>query len=108
MTPEAVRVVADAVQWVNLAVSVAMLVLLLAALRRWPGAWRLMVLPLGYAVMSVAFYVAALANAIPSPWTSLLSAALRLYSYTMALAIAAVVVHDARRFESGKGGADDD
>jgi hypothetical protein len=44
MSPEAadtIRHAADAVQWLNLAVSVAGLLALLCALARWPRNWRL-------------------------------------------------------------------
>ena len=95
MTPEAadtIRRAADAVQWLNLAVSVAVLLALLCALARWPRNWRLVALPLSYMALSVAFYVAVLMDAVPSPWTSLFSSALRLYSYILAIVIGGAVV----------------
>lgn len=95
MTPEAadtIRRAADAVQWLDLAVSVAVLLALLCALARWPRNWRLVALPLSYMALSVAFYVAVLMDAVPSPWTSLFSSALRLYSYILAIVIGGMVV----------------
>ena len=95
MTPEAadtIRRAADVVQWFNLAVSVAVLLALLCALARWPRNWRLVALPLSYMALSVAFYVAVLMDAVPSPWTSLFSSALRLYSYILAIVIGGMVV----------------
>ena len=95
MTPEAadtIRRAADVVQWLDLAVSVAVLLALLCALARWPRNWRLVALPLSYMALSVAFYVAVLMDAVPSPWTSLFSSALRLYSYILAIVIGGMVV----------------
>ena len=95
MTPEAadtIRRAADVVQWFDLAVSVAVLLALLCALARWPRNWRLIVLPATYMALSVAFYVAVLMDAVPSPWTSLFSSALRLYSYILAIVIGGAVV----------------
>jgi len=74
------------------AVSVAVLLALLCALARWPRNWRLVALPLSYMALSVAFYVAVLMDAVPSPWTSLFSSALRLYSYILAIVIGGMVV----------------
>ncbi len=92
MNPTTIRNAADAVQWLNLAVSVAVLLALLCALARWPRNWRLVALPLSYMALSVAFYVAVLMDAVPSPWTSLFSSALRLYSYILAIVIGGMVV----------------
>ena len=92
MNPTTIRNAADAVQWLNLAVSVAVLLALLCALARWPRNWRLVALPLSYMALSVAFYVAVLMDAVPSPWTSLFSSALRLYSYILAIVIGGAVV----------------
>ena len=95
MSPEAadtIRHAADAVQWLNLAVSGGVLLALLCALARWPRNWRLIVLPATYMALSVAFYVAVLMDAVPSPWTSLFSSALRLYSYILAIVIGGAVV----------------
>ncbi len=94
MTPEAadtIRRAADVVQWFNLAVSVAVLAALVYVLTRWPRGWRLAVLPASYMVASTAFYVAVLFHAIPAPWISLFSAALRLYSYILAIVIMVVL-----------------
>ena len=95
MSPEAantIRHAADAVQWLDLAVSGGVLLALLCALARWPRNWRLIVLPATYMALSVAFYVAVLMDAVPSPWTSLFSSALRLYSYILAIVIGGAVV----------------
>jgi len=92
MNPTTIRNAADAVQWLDLAVSVAVLLALLCALARWPRNWRLVALPLSYMALSVAFYVAVLMDAVPSPWTSLFSSALRLYSYILAIVIGGMVV----------------
>ena len=92
MNPTTIRNAADVVQWLDLAVSVAVLLALLCALARWPRNWRLVALPLSYMALSVAFYVAVLMDAVPSPWTSLFSSALRLYSYILAIVIGGMVV----------------
>jgi len=95
MSPEAadtIRHAADAVQWLNLAVSVAGLLALLCALARWPRSWRLIVLPASYMALSTAFYVAVLMNVLTGPWASLLSATLRLYSYILTIVIGGAVV----------------
>lgn len=101
MNPTTIRNAADAVQWLNLAVSVAVLLALLCALARWPRNWRLVALPLSYMALSVAFYVAVLMDAVPSPWTSLFSSALRLYSYILAIVIGGAVVLSAATEASG-------
>lgn len=96
------RSVADAVQVLNLILSIGALVLLLWSLWRWPKLWRVVVLPLSYAVLSVGFYVATLLNALPGPWASLLSAMLRLYSYVLMGAIGGVAIYVAIRHEHGE------
>lgn len=106
MTPEqadVVRSVADAVQWLNLGVSVAVLLALLRALARRPRQWRLLVLPLSYAAASTAFYVAALMDLLPGPWASLFSATLRLYSHILAIVVGGVVALAAASDDDGVG-----
>ncbi len=116
MSPEVadtIRHAAAAVQWLNLAVSVAGLLALLCALARWPRNWRLIVLPASYMALSTAFYVAVLMNVLTGPWASLLSATLRLYSYILAIVIGGVVVltavaDDGDDNDDGDGEADND
>jgi hypothetical protein len=92
-TAETIRRVADGVQWINLAASIALLMLVLAAGYFWPRWRRALTLPLGYAVAAVAFYVAALVDIMPGPMASLLSALLRLYAHVMMLATLGVIVY---------------
>lgn len=106
MSDETVRAAADAVQWLNLAVSVVVLALLLLAMWRWRRGWRLIVLPLTYMALSTAFYVAVLLHVIPSPWISLYSAALRLYSYVLAVVIAGAVALSALTEDDEEAGDD--
>ena len=86
MSNEAGRAVADAVQWINLLVVLAILALSLDAGRRWPRVRAYLVGPVTYSVHSIIFYIVALMNIVITPWTSLWSALLRLHGYTFILA----------------------
>lgn len=107
MSDAAIRLAADIMQWVDLALAGSILLLSLLVLRRWRRGWRLVVLPFTYAIFSTAFYTAVLLSAIPQPWISLLSASLRLYSYVLVLAIGGVVVLYALRHEDDDVSDDD-
>lgn len=97
MSPEAVRAVADAIQWVVLGVVIATLITALYAGRRWPSARAYLFGLVTLTVHSVVFYVCALARVIPAPWVSLWSAALRLHAYVYILAMLALFVAVVRR-----------
>lgn len=95
MTPEmmqGIRRAADIVQSINLALALALVVVLLMAGWHWPRWRRVLTLPLVYGVLAVGFYVATLANAIPAPMTSLLSASLRLYAHVLIIIVVGVAV----------------
>lgn len=85
MTPEAGRAVADAIQVINLILALAILVVALDAGRRWREARPYLAGPVSFAMHSLVFYVAALADAVVAPWSSLWSAALRLHGYLFLL-----------------------
>ncbi len=85
MTPEAGRAVADAIQVINLILALAILVIAIDAGRRWRAARPYLAGPVSFAVHSLVFYVAALADVVVAPWSSLWSAALRLHGYLFLL-----------------------
>lgn len=97
MSPEAVRAVADAIQWVVLGVVIVTLAVALYTGRRWPSARAYLFGLVTLTVHSVIFYAFALANAIPPPWGNLWSASLRLHAYVYILAMLALFVAVARR-----------
>lgn len=95
MSPEAadtIRHAADVVQWLNLAASVAVLVLALDIGRRWPGARAYVLGPVTIAAHSVVFYVVVLLWQLPGPVASLWSALLRLHTYLILLSLLAAVL----------------
>lgn len=92
MTADDIRHVADGVQWLALVTAVLLLLMVLAAGWHWPGWRKALAFPVIYGALATVFYVAALANAIPSPLISLLSSLLRLYSHVLMLATLGVVV----------------
>lgn len=100
---DTVRHAADIVQWMNLAIALAILLMVLAAGMKWPNWRRVLTLPLGYGVLATLFYVATLANAFTGPWASLLSALLRLYAHLMIAATLGVVIYIALREERDDG-----
>ena len=85
MTPDTVRAAADGLQVVNLMLALVMLSVALDAGRRWRAARPYLFGPVTFAAHSIIFYAAVLADVVPSPWTSLWSAALRLHSYLFIL-----------------------
>ena len=85
MTDNAVRAAADAMQWVDLLLAVAILALSVWALRRWRRARPLLVGLITVSIHGVVFHVATLLNVVPAPWTSLWSASLRAHVYLFIL-----------------------
>lgn len=109
MSPETantIRHAADVTQWGALGVIVTVLAVILLAGYRWPEWRRVLALPLLYSVLAIAFYVATLMNLVPAPWTSLLSAALRLYVHVLMLTVLGVAVYVAYIEERDAGGDD--
>lgn len=91
MTLIYVRAAADVIQVLNLIMSAAMLVLSVAAWRRWQHA-RPYVFGLGtLAAHSVVFYIAALSGWLSGPWPSLWSAILRFHGTAYPLGVLAVL-----------------
>lgn len=91
MSDAAVRSVVDAIQVINLLIATGILVLSIAAARRWKAARWYAVGPGTFAVHSILFYTVILLEVVPAPWTSLWSAALRLHSYLFILATIVVL-----------------
>lgn len=95
MSPEAantVRHAADAVQWLNLAIVVAILALGLEIGRRWPAARPYVLGPVTIAAHSAVFYVVILLWPLPGPVTSFWSALLRLHMYLIILSLLVAVL----------------
>lgn len=90
MSPEAadtIRHAADAVQWLDLAIVVAILALGLEIGRRWPTARPYVLGPVTIAAHSAVFYAVVLLHPLPGPVTSFWSALLRLHTYLIILAL---------------------
>lgn len=108
---QAARIVADWIQILNLAMALAMLVLSIAAGRRWPRGRAYVVGPATYAAHSVVFYIFALSGVMSGPWPSLWSAALRFHGYvfllgTMVAFYAVAISPIAPESENGMGHGD--
>ena len=111
MSPEAantIRHAADAVQWLNLAIVVAILALGLEIGRRWPAARPYVLGPVTIAAHSAVFYVVILLWPLPGPVTSFWSALLRLHMYLIILSLlVAVLIVGLSPVPPGVGGYDD-
>lgn len=110
MTPETadtIRHAADAVQWVNLCASMAILVIALEFGRRWKGARPYLAGPISWAGHSVVFYIVALFGTMSGPVASLWSAVLRLQGYAIVLSLLlaafAVMLSPGRAGDYGEG-----
>lgn len=92
MSDEAIRAAADAMQWVDLLLAVAILAVSLWAWRRWRQARRLLAGLVTVALHGIAFHAATLAGLVPSPQVNLWSATLRAHIYAFLLATVIVLV----------------
>ena len=92
MNNDTIRAAADAMQWVDLLLAVAILVVSLWAWRRWRQARLLLAGLVTVAIHGIAFHVATLAGMVPSPQVSLWSATLRVHIYAFLLATVIVLV----------------
>lgn len=92
MTDNAVRTAADAMQWVDLLLAVAILALSVWSLWRWRKMWPFLIGLITLAAHGVAFHVATLAGLVGSPWVNLWSATLRAHIYLFLLGTLAAFV----------------
>lgn len=93
-TADTIRRAAGIVQWLNLAASMAILLLALEMGRRFRAARPYLFGPVTLAAHSIAFYTVVVFSSLPGPVTSLWSALLRLHVYliVLSLLLAAFVV----------------
>ena len=92
MSNEAIRAAADAMQWVDLLLALAILVVSLWAWRRWRQARVLLAGLVTVAIHGSVFHVATMLDLVPSPQTSLWSATLRAHIYAFLLATVIVLI----------------
>ena len=89
MSDAAIRLAADIMQWVDLALAGSILLLVL---RRWRQARALLIGLITVAAHGVVFHAATLANLVSSPEVNLWSATLRAHIYAFLLATLIVLV----------------
>jgi hypothetical protein len=92
MTDATVRAAADAMQWIDLLLAVAILLLSLWALVRWRRGRPVLFGLITVGLLGTAFHVATLLDIIRTPWVNLWSATLRAYIYLFILATFAVII----------------
>ena len=92
MSNEAIRAAADAMQWVDLLLALAILIVSLWAWHRWRQARALLVGLVTVAIHGLVFHVATMLDLVPSPEVSLWSATLRAHIYAFLLATVIVLV----------------
>ena len=109
MTDATVRAAADAMQWIDLLLAVAILLLSLWTLRRWRRARPVLFGLITVGTLGTTFHVLTLLDIIRSPWVNLWSATLRSYIYLFILAtfIVFVVVSISPELPSSEGSDDD-
>ena len=86
MSDSAVRAAADAMQWIELLLAGAILLLAVVMLRRWRNARPVLFGLVTVGLLGTAFHAATLLELIRSPWVNLWSASLRAYIYLFILA----------------------
>ena len=89
-----VRAAADAMQWIDLLLAVAILLLSLWALVRWRRGRPVLFGLITVGALGTAFHVATLLELVRSPWVNLWSATLRahIYAFLLASLVALVAV----------------
>ena len=92
MSDIAVRAAADAMQWVDLLLAGAILLLAVVMLRRWKNARPVLFGLVTVGTLGTVFHVVTLLELVRSPWVNLWSASLRAYIYLFILATFAVFV----------------
>ena len=92
MTDATVRAAADAMQWIELLLAVAILLLSLWALVRWRRGRPVLFGLITVGLLGTAFHVATLLDIIRTPWVNLWSATLRAYIYLFILATFAAIM----------------
>jgi hypothetical protein len=106
--PVVVRQAADWLQWIVLLMSPVILGLALWIARRWPESRRYMWLPMTLAAHSMVFYVMALGDFVPTPWSSLWSVTLRAHGHIIILGALLVVAQVMRKADRQAGGSGDE